>query len=645
MAYAIWRIVFTLNVRSEKIMELFVSQLHFIRPFWFYAIIPLFLITLFLLQNQKLSYSWQSVIDPKLLPHLLVGKSAKQSSKSSLIFFIIGLFVITSLAGPAWEKRPQPVFKEQSALVIALDLSRSMDAADIKPSRLARARHKITDILKKRKLGQTALLVYAADSYTVSPLTDDTATITSLLSSLTTTLMPSQGTRTDKALAQAVALLENASIQHGDILLVTDGIESEAADAFKSAATQHRISILAIATKEGAPIPQTTGGFVKDRRGAIVVPKLSISQLQKFTTLGKGYLTFISANDSDIIRLSSLFEKNRFEAENGTEATELKTDSWYEQGPWLLLVVIPFALVSFRRGVLIILVLILVQQPQPAYANSLWDSLWLNKDQRAEKLYKQDKPKEAAELFIDKKWKASALFKDKQYQKSIETLQGIDSADAHYNAGNAYAKLGETDKAISEYNNSLKLNPNHEDALYNKKLLEEQKQKKSGKDQNQSSKDKKNNENNSDSQLDDKGNKSDKQQNNNKESESNDKSNSSEPKSTNQESSNQESSSEESTNQESSRNESPNNGDPKEQQKDSDTNNKEEANKQTAEDKSKQSDQKINQSQSREEKSKQQKITQQWLRRIPDDPGGLLRNKFKYQYQRQQTHVPEDNNW
>jgi len=636
MAYAIWRIVLTLNVRSEKIMELFVSQLHFIRPYWFYAIVPLLLITLFLLQNQKLSRSWQSVIDPKLLPHLLVGKSVKQSSKSSLIFFIIGLVVITSLAGPAWEKRPQPVFKEQSALVIALDLSRSMDAADIKPSRLARARHKITDILKKRKLGQTALLVYAADSYTVSPLTDDTATITSLLPSLTTALMPSQGTRTDKALVQAVALLENASIQHGDILLVTDGIESEATDAFKSAAKQHRISILAIATKEGAPIPQTIGGFVKDRRGAIVLPKLSISQLQKFSTLGKGYLTFISANDSDIIRLSSLFDKNRFEAENGTKETELKTDSWYEQGSWLLLLVIPLVLLSFRRGILVILVLILIQQPQPVYADSLWESLWFNADQRAEKLYKQDKAKEAAELFKDQQWKASALFKDKQYQKSIEALQGIDSADAHYNTGNAYAKLGEIEKAINEYNNSLKLNPNHEDALYNKKLLEEQKKNQSGKDKNKSTKDKKNNEDSSDPKSGDKGKQSDKQHNNSKESKSNDNSNSS----------NSESSNEESTNQESKKNESTKNSDPKEQQKGSDKDNKEEANNKLTEDKSKEkTEQKINQSQSSEEQSKQQKITQQWLRRIPDDPGGLLRNKFKYQYQRQQTHAPEENNW
>lgn len=213
-------------------MELFFSQLHFIRPAWFFAFIPLILITLILLRVSKQGRSWTNIIDPKLLPHLLVGQSIKKSSINSLLVFIAGTLAIISLAGPAWEKRPQPVFKDKSALVIALDLSSSMDAADIKPSRLTRARHKITDILKQRKLGQTALLVYAGSTFVVTPLTDDTATITSLLESLTTDIMPSQGTRTDKALLLAASLLKNADVRQGDILLVTDSIEGKAKSTF-----------------------------------------------------------------------------------------------------------------------------------------------------------------------------------------------------------------------------------------------------------------------------------------------------------------------------------------------------------------------------------------------------------------------------
>lgn len=132
-------------------MEQFISQLHFIRPVWFYAFIPLVVISIILLKLHKQGKSWTNIIDPKLLPHLLVGQSIKKTSINSLLVLIVGVLAIISLAGPAWEKRPQPVFKDKSALVIALDLSSSMDAADIKPSRLTRARHKITDILKDRK--------------------------------------------------------------------------------------------------------------------------------------------------------------------------------------------------------------------------------------------------------------------------------------------------------------------------------------------------------------------------------------------------------------------------------------------------------------------------------------------------------------
>ena len=115
--------------------------------------------------------------DAELLPYLLQEKAVNQSRWPLTTGAIAALLVIIALAGPTWQRVPSPVFRNESALVIALDLSRSMDAEDIKPSRLIRARYKIADILKQRKDGQTALLVYAGDAFTVTPLTDDTETI------------------------------------------------------------------------------------------------------------------------------------------------------------------------------------------------------------------------------------------------------------------------------------------------------------------------------------------------------------------------------------------------------------------------------------------------------------------------------------
>lgn len=158
------------------------------------------------------------MIDQRLLPYLLQGDNTPSSSRRKpalILLLLLFSLVIFALAGPAFEKRPQPVFKAQSALVILLDLSRSMDAEDIKPSRLNRARYKINDILKQRKEGQTALIAYAADAFVVSPLTDDADTITAQVPALETHIMPAQGSRLDLALQKARALFINGGQNKG----------------------------------------------------------------------------------------------------------------------------------------------------------------------------------------------------------------------------------------------------------------------------------------------------------------------------------------------------------------------------------------------------------------------------------------------
>ena len=609
-------------------MELFISQFHFIRPAWFYAVIPLILISIVLLRLNKQGKSWTNIIDPKLLPHLLVGKPIKNVSRNSLLVLIAGALAIISLAGPTWEKRPQPVFKDKSALVIALDLSSSMDVSDIKPSRLTRARHKITDILKQRKLGQTALLVYAGSTFVVTPLTDDAATITSLLASLTTNIMPSQGTRTDKALLLAASLLKNADIRHGDILLVTDSIEKQAKDSFSEVAKQHRISILVVATPQGAPIPLPSGGFLKDQEGNIVVPKLDINNFREFSNISNGRLSTLSADDSDIKTFGTLFNQSHLIKDKKSTATKLKTDSWYEQGPWLLLFIIPIAALVFRRGVLFLFVFLIIQQPQYVEASSLWDSLWQTADQQASQKLKNNNPAEAAKLFNNKQWKAASFYKNKQYQESIESLKGIDTADAHYNAGNAYAKLGQADKAIKEYDKSINLNPNHEDAKHNKNILEQQEKQEQKKDQQQdkqSKNDKDQNKKGGDKKQPNSGQQDNKDnKDNNNDSNANDNTQAKDSQSKKEDKNNM-------SNKEKEQNEE----EPKKgKQKSAKEENK-------VDKKYKNEDVTPEQA----EKMKVQQATKQWLRRIPDDPGGLLRNKFKYQYKRQQGQQSEKNNW
>ena len=600
------------------------QEFHFIRPEWFIAIIPLILLSWMLLRRKLFSHSWQSVVDPALLPHLLIGKPGKTSRLPILLFFIGGLIAIFALAGPSWDRLPQPVFKEQSALVIVLDLSRSMDSADIKPSRLVRARHKISDILKLRKEGQTALIGYAAEAFVVSPLTDDSATINSLVPSLDTNIMPAQGSRVDIALSKAAELLLNTGISKGDILLITDGITEKSEQAFETQHRKgHRVSILGIGTADGGPITSSQGGFLKDNAGAIVISKLNSAHLRSIAAQSGGRFSSLTADDADIKYILGLLDVNRLNAES--IETKMQADVWREEGPWLLLLLIPFAAFAFRKGYLSLLIFFILPLPQPAQALS-WDELWLNDNQRASQQFEQNKNSEAAGLFTSPEWKASAHFRAEEYQQALEQLAPLTHTEAHYNRGNVLAKMGRIDEAIEAYNQALKIEPEHKDALYNKKQLEQQKQQQN---ENQDKNDK-------DSQKNDEQ-KSDDKDSSSQQDQSGEKQDDKESQSQQQQDSN-----------ESQKNDENNQQQPDEEKEAKEAKESEEQSAEQSEEEQKQ-EQEQQKEQAMSEAEKQDKLStqakEQWLRRIPDNPGGLLRNKFKYLYQRQNQQNSESQKW
>lgn len=619
---------------------LWLQQFHLIRPYWLLSIFPLVLGIWLYARIQANSRSWASVIDKKLLPHLLQGDNLSKKSTPVKTLFILGLIVIFALAGPAFEKRPQAVFKTQSALVIILDLSRSMDATDIKPSRLSRAHFKINDIVKSRKEGQTALIVYAANAYTVSPLTDDAETIASQIPALETHIMPAQGSRLDIALDMALELFTNAGHSKGDIIVITDSINSNDNKKLKELKSKNfETSILAIGTEEGAPIASQNGGFVKDNNGSIVVPKLDINSLKSAALSSGGNFSLITSNDKDINHVLSAIDINRDQtdkSQSDEKGNKFKTDVWYEEGPWLLLLIIPFAAYSFRKGLIFALLIFILPLPQPAHAFE-WPDLWKNQNQRGESALEKGDAKLAADLFSNPQWKAAAQYKAGEYQESAESLKGIDNAEANYNRGNALAKIGDMQEAIKAYDRTLEINPDHEDAKFNKQLLEkaQQEQKKQQQDNDQNS--------------DDKNSSNESQQSDSSQQNKQDSANNSDQ----QQSSNSES-----------QNQSQNEGKESEQQNEAEDRNASADNKfendTSAEEKEKKAaesnaEKQSDNEQSDENPNSQQNIndatpdleqqqTQQWLKKIPDDPGGLLRRKFKYQYSREQNQN-EKNPW
>ena len=611
------------------------EQLHFLRPEAFYAFIPLLLFAVLYLTSKATSLSWKAVCDNRLLPYILTAGGKKSGVLPIALIMLATSISIVALAGPVWKKLPQPVFREESALVIALDLSQSMHATDIKPSRLERARLKLLDLIKARKGGQTALIVYAATAFTVTPLTDDDNTIVNLVPSLEPELMPAQGSNITAALKLSAELLQQAGITRGDVLVITDGVPDSATRAIKElAGNGHRLSIMGVGTTEGSPIP-LSGGFLTDSSGAIVISRLKPFQLQQAALQGGGMFVSMQADDSDVERLAELFATKRVKTE--TESTDLTADIWQEEGPWLLLLVLPFVALWPRKGWLLCLALYTLPVPQPVYAfdvKQLWpidtENLWLKPDQKAMKAFNAGNADKAANLFKDNDWKAAAHYRAGNYDKSNELLDSPENSTGYYNKGNVLAKLGNYEDAINAYDKALNMNPDNGDAKFNrelvKKALEQQQQQDSQQQQqNQQSQDQSQQQQQDEQQSDQQ-----RQDDQSADKQQNDKQQDDEHK----------------QDQLSDINE-------KKDDESLDKQDDKQPDVEQAEEQQETEEQQQLQAQQQDEAFEQEdaetveneQAMEQWLRRIPDDPGGLMRRKFIYQYRQMPNQAEAKEPW
>ncbi len=455
---------------------------HFLRPAWLAALALLPLIFWWTWRGGGGGQDWRKVCDPHLLPHLLSeGGQARAAWPAWLLSAGLALGIL-ALAGPAWEKLPQPVYRGGDSQVLVLDLSRSMLAQDVQPSRLEQAKFKLRDILQRSREGQTGLVVYAGDAHVVSPLTSDAETILSLVPPLTPDIMPLKGSAAHLALARAGELLEQAGARQGRVILITDGaggeLVLEAARQLRSAG--HSLSVLAMGSPQGAPIPAEDGGYLKDARGGIVMPKLDPAALQALANAGGGVYVRPRVDDHDLDSLLAM--RDSAPSLDGEGEARQESDQWREQGPWLLLAVLPMAALMARRGWLpsILLLPLLLGAPLPAPALD-WQDLWQRPDQRGAEALTREQPEQAAKLFESPEWRGVAHYRAGEYEKAVETFARADSATADYNRGNALARLGKLEQAVQAYQQALEKQPDFEDAGHNldtvRKLLEQQKQK------------------------------------------------------------------------------------------------------------------------------------------------------------------------
>ncbi len=287
------------------------ADFHWLRPEWLWALPLSALITFMMARRELAPGNWQRIIDSALAPYVLLRSVSGRHKYRWWLMTLGGIIAALSLAGPSWNRAEQPVFRSEQAMVIAVDLSRSMDAQDLTPSRLARAKLKILDILERRNSGQTALIVYSANAFTVTPLTTDSDTVAALVNSLGTDIMPSRGSYPVAAINKGRQLLKQAGVGYGEVLLITDGGTSPAAE--RAAANLYNdgytLSVMGVGTLAGAPVPKIGGGFVTDQSGQIAVSKLESKELQRLAAAGHGRYMSLSVDDRDLnVLLSGIID-------------------------------------------------------------------------------------------------------------------------------------------------------------------------------------------------------------------------------------------------------------------------------------------------------------------------------------------------
>ena len=330
-----------------------ISNFHFIRPWWLLALLPIAWLLWRLRSVNDETSQWQQSVDPELLAHLLIGND--DNSRQVLwhaLLALAWLLCVVTLAGPSWERKDTPTYRNVNEQVLVIDLSRSMDAEDIQPSRLVRVRQKVEDILSKSYETENAVVIFAASPFVVSPLTNDAETIRSMLPAIETGIMPAQGSRIGDGIRKAHDLLKSVKSKDGRILLFTDSAVD--GDTFLAAeevaAAGIGLSVIGVGSAEGAPIPIPRGGFIKDLSGNIVVARLDESALGELAKVGGGKYRRITTDESDINSLLKLPARENPDDDENTESSQQSIEAWLDRGPWLALLLLPFVAMSFRRG-------------------------------------------------------------------------------------------------------------------------------------------------------------------------------------------------------------------------------------------------------------------------------------------------------
>ncbi|WP_407352553.1 tetratricopeptide repeat protein [Luteimonas sp. R10] len=431
------------------------GALEFLRPHWLWALAALPVLAWWWRAQRQARSAWRDNVDPHLLPHLLDARTGTRGIGGLAAALLAFALAVLALAGPSWRHGTQPLWQPNMPLVIAVDLSSAALANDLPPSRLLQARAKIDALLRERAGGQVGLVAFAGDAFTVAPLTADAANVALFVDALSPEIMPVDGSRPGRAIDWSARLLRRAGFDNGEILLLTGDADDEAQRAAVAAAGDgYRVSVLGLGSARG--------GTYRSADGRILRAQLDADALRALARAGGGGYAGIAAADTDLRALGVLDAAAAAGTARGGRAG-VRLDDGY----WLLLPLLLLAAFAFRRGGVLGALLLCLWLPLPPVAAQPPPSSAAARQPAVGGLWRRGDQAEYLRMRS-----GIEAFRNGDFAAAERAWRGLPGAEAAYNRGNALAKAGRYEEAIAAYDQALQAQPGMEDAIANRQAVE-----------------------------------------------------------------------------------------------------------------------------------------------------------------------------
>lgn len=309
------------------------ENLSYLLLLWIIPALIIFYIYVFTRKSKLISQFCSDKILSKLIPDI---SKTKQRLKATLLIISV-FFIVLSLSRPQWGFQWEDIKREGVDILIALDVSESMLAEDIKPNRLERAKRKIRDLLKLLDGDRIGLIAFAGTSFLECPLTLDYGAVEIFLDYLDTELIPLKGTAIGHAIDTAIESFESKDKKSKSLILITDGEDHEG-NPIEMAKRAHKEGIkiftIGVGSSEGAPIPTKdgSGGFKKDNQGNLVLSKPDEEILRKIALETGGFYVRSVSNDLD---LETIYKEGIKKMEK-KELQSSRRKRWEERFQWFL---------------------------------------------------------------------------------------------------------------------------------------------------------------------------------------------------------------------------------------------------------------------------------------------------------------------